>query len=710
MATATATFTAKSDWTRPVYPGDIETPKDPALPAKYTDEAVLSIVVQDYERASAWLEDHRWPLNWTESDILYQSPRMLSVFEGSGVTRANVSRFGVAKQVNSLAPAVAGAIFFNDATPFEIRPRPSTHQDTARAWKELIAELLDQIHFKQELSYGIQGMVNQGTVIFKVGWETVTEVETHYRRKEAPLTQQMPFGQPLTMFTEESDEFEAFDIEVTHNRPTFEKCELGTVFVDPKWNSPNQLWKAKWIVHEVYLDYDDLTKLRDNPDYDIPSDDELRAAFMSDAESTDGISPTEEAMGANTSVHHAERQDFQWSEDPLKKPMQCLEWWDRTQVRVALQRKVVIRNGQHKLGEKPFLSANYWDIDNAGYGMGVGRIAGADQRVEQGMLNSLLDILAFAVQPEYAVARGANVPTQDQRRRLGGIRMVDGNDATKAIALVAQPQVPPDAWRAIQSVVASSEGATGADQATVQGSIPGRGSSIVRSGTGAGIVGQASSTRLQMPVERVIDGVFLPFLAFIYRMVKERMPISEVRNVLAERAEDLTVDFQDFMDQVIKFDTLAGTRLAAKNKMAQALPFLLEVFGNQALIQQLSQTGWKVNAMELVNMVLEMSEWKNKRDLVVQMTDEEKQTMQQQSDAAQQAQSKSALLNQKQQGDLQLEDKKIAGRIATKTIKQTHQAAVESPLDRAASFAERTADERSIQASQFYAPTSVGGS
>jgi hypothetical protein len=328
--------------------------------------------------------------------------------------------------------------------------------------------------------------------------------------------------------------------------------------------------------------------------------------------------------------------------------------------------------------------------------------------VEQGLLNALLDILAFACQPEYAISRGANVPTQDQRRRLGGIRMVDG-DANKAIALVPQPIVPPDAWRAIQAVVASSEGATGADQASVQGSIPGKGSSIVRSGTGAGIVGNASSTRLQMPVERVIDGVFLPFLDFVYRMTKERMPISEIRDVLAERTEDLVVDFQDFMDARVKFDTLAGTRLAAKNKMAQALPFLLEVFGNQALVQQLSQTGWKVNAMELINMVLEMSEWKNKRDLVVMMTPQEQQAMQQSNNpAAQKAQSDAALLHQKQQGDAQLEDKKIAGRIAVNTVKDTHKASIESPLDRAASFAERTADERNMQQSAFYAPTGGG--
>ena len=699
---ATATLRADSDWTQPVYAKDVETPRDPAIPPHYTDEAVLAIVVQDYERASAWLNDRRWPLNWNETDILYQSPRTLSVFEGSSVTKANVSRFSVAKQVNSLAPAITGAIF-SDPTPFEIRPRSSSHQDAARAWKELIAEMLEEISFKQEMSYGIQGMTNQGTVIFKAGWETETRVETHYKRKVAPPQVDMPLGDPMTVFTEASDEFEAIDVEVTRNRPTFEKCELGTVFIDPTWKNPNQLWKAKWIIQERYLNYDDLQRLRDNPDYDIPSDEVLRAIFKPDSpEQTEGINAVEESMVANTSIHHAAQSDEDFSEDPLMKPMQVLEWWDKGQCRVVLQKKCVIRNKPHALPDKPFFSANYWDIDNAGYGMGVGRIAGADQRVEQGMLNALLDILAFAVQPEYAVARGANVPTQDQRRRLGGIRMVDGNDATKAIALVSQPQVPPDAWRAIQAVIGSSEGATGADQATVQGSIPGRGSSMVRSGTGAGAVAAASSARLQSPVERVVDGVLIPFLKFLFRMIKERMPISEIRDVLAERTEDLVPDFQDFMEMGVKFETLAGTKLAARNRMAQALPFLLEVFGNQALVQQLSETGWKVNAMELVNMVLDMSEWKNKRDLVVKMTDEEKQQQQMNNPAVQKAQADAAKTKDDQNFQMALEDKKIAGRIAAKTVDTTHKASVESPLERAASFAQRTADERTLQASQYY--------
>ena len=705
---ATATLVSDGVWSSPVLQRDITTTPDPAIDPKYTDQAVLSIVVQDFERASVWLNDRRWPLMWTESDLLYQSPRSLSVFEGSSVTRSNVSRFTVAKQTNSIAPAISGAIF-SDATPFEIRPRPSVKQDTARAWKELIAELIDDIHMKQEASYGIQGMVNQGTVIFMGGWETITRVESRYQRKQAPAQVNMPLGDPMTVFTKQSDEFQVVDVEITKNRPIFEKCELGTVFVDPTWNSPNQIWKARFIIRRRYVNYDDLTKLRDNPSYDIPSDEVLRAIFRPDStEQTEGIDGAEEAMLSNSSIHHAAREDFDYSEDPLLQPMEILEWWSETDVRVVLQKKVVLRNGPHRMPDKPFFAANYWDIDNAGYGIGVGRIAGADQRCEQALVNAILDILAYAVNPEYTILRGAQVPTQDQRRRLGGIRVVDGPDASRAISLVPQPQVPADAWRAIQAAISSSAGATGADQASVQGTLPGRGSSIGRSGTGAGMISAASSGRLQSPVERFIDGVFIPYLKFLWAMVKEFMPISEIRAILGDRAEDLVVDFGDFMEAPVKFDTLAGTRLAARNRMAQALPFLLEVLGNQALVQQLGQTGWKVNALELVNMVLDMSEWKNQKDLIVQMTPQEQQMMMAQNPGVVKAQAASAAQQEDQQFQMALEDKKIAGRIAVDAVDKTHKTVIESPLERAASFAERTADTHAINASQYFGPSGGG--
>lgn len=710
---ATSTLIPDGVWSDPVVPSDVSVPPGPVVAdPKYTDPAVLSIVVQDYQKASAWITDRLWVLHWRESDTLYQSPRTQAQFEGSSVSRANVSRFNVATQVNSLAPAITGAIFSDDV-PFEIRPRPNVHQDSARAWKELVAILLELCDFKSELGYGVEGMCNQGTVIFKMGWEEYEQEVSHWVRKAAPQRLDMPLGgDPVMVFTKESDEFEQETKTVVKKRPTFEKLELGTVYPNPAWKNPNQMWKSGWVVHELYVNYEDLAKLRENPDYDLPDDETLRNIFLDGLEQTSNISQLTRVMsGVNASIFHAAPPDQEFSEDPLQKPMQVLEWWSETMVYTVLQQKVVIRNAKHKLGCIPFVSCNFWNIENSGWGMGCGRIAGSDQRIDQGITNAALDIIAYAVQPETIIARGANVPTQDQRRRLGGIRLVDGTDATKAVMLVPQPQVPPDAWRALQQSQMTANNTTGADQAAVQGSLPGRGSSVGRSGTGAGMLQAATQGRLQAPVERVIDGVLIPFLNFVWYNVRQRMTVAEIRALLANHlTQALMVDYSDFLNADLKFDTLAGTRLAARSRMAQALPFLLEVFGNQQLLQQMSQIGWKVNVLELTAMVMDVSGWKNMHDLVVPMTDQEKQMMTQQQQAASQAQSQaeSAQIAQKQQGAEQLEDLKIKGRIAAQAVKQQGQKLIESPLDHATALAERMSDEHAEQASQFFGPTGGG--
>ncbi len=699
------------NWSSPVLPDQIELPRGPAPDPKYTDAAALSIVVQDYEAASSWLNDRLWVMHWRETDTLYQSPRTQAVFENSTVTRSNVSRFNVAKQVNSIAPAIAGAIF-SDKVPFDIHPRPRTHSETGRAWKAFLGILLKLCDFKPELTYGLEGMVNQGTVIFKIGWEEYTELEVRYERKVAPTQINMPLGgPPLLVFSKETDEFERKEREVVKKRPIFEKCELGTVFPNPKWHSPNQMWKAGWVVHELWLNYDDLTKLRDNPDYDIPDDDTLRYIFTVDsAEDILGTSIVSSTLNSNPAVHHAAPENSNFSEDPLDKPMQVLEWWSENEVRVVLQKKVVIRNGKHNLRRIPFLSANFWNVENAGLGLGVGRIAGSDQRIDQGITNAALDIIAYAVQPEYAIARGANVPTQDQRRRLGGIRLVDGADATRAVALVPQPVVPADAWRALQISNMTADATVGADQAAMQGALPRAGSSVGRSGTGAGMIQSASQGRLQAPIERVVDGVLIPFLEFLWDIAPQQMTVAEIRGLLADYAEPLLIDFYQFLNADLEFDTLAGTRLAARARMAQALPFLLEIFGNQALVSQLSNIGWKVNVLEVSNMVMDVSEWDNKRDLIVPMTDQEKQMMMQNSPQVQQAQAQQAQQQQQLQNDMTLEDQKIKGRIAVNAVKQQHEQMVESPLDRASAYTERLSDENQMRQSQFFgAPTSSGG-
>jgi hypothetical protein len=684
---------AESNWQEPVKQQDVKTSPDPSIAPKYTDAAVLSIVVQDKASASAWLKDNRWPLQWRESDMLHQSPKGFAVFEGSNVTRSNVSDFTVATQTNSIAPAMQQAVF-SDPTPFLVRPRPNVTEAAARGWTALLSWALDECDFKGECYTGIEHQVGLGTVIYKAGWETEDRIEEHYIRKAAPAQINVPMQPtPITVFTEESDEFDVEERVVTRNRPTFEQVPLDEVFIDPKWNKPNQLWKAKFIVHEKWITYDDLSQLRNNPLYDIPSDDELRAILdPQDPEQT--VSATDDSLDQNGAIHHAERQDKNTSADPLLRPLQILERWTDTDCQVVLQEKVVIRKGPHMMPGKPFFAANFWNMFNAGYGIGTGRLSGSAQRVKQGTKNAALDIIAMAVQPDYVVSRGANAPIGAMRQRLGGITMVDGN-AREAFMLKEQPKVPSEVWNMLQLTATEADTNAGADQAVVQGIRPGAGGSITRTATGAGGLMKAASTRIQSPVDKFVDGVMLPFLKFLWQMMRERMPISEIREVLGEQmTADVLPDMYDLMNAKVKFEVLAGTRLAAKAAMAQSLPFMLQVFENPQIAEQLNATGQKINWIEVFNMVMDVSEWKNQRALIVPMTDQEKQMQQQQNKAVQDLQTKIQLLMVKHKNDMELEDQKQQGRTSGHLI--------ETAAEHAVGLQERDQDEKMVAGSPYF--------
>ena len=55
---------------------------------------------------------------------------------------------------------------------------------------------------------------------------------------------------------------------------------------------------------------------------------------------------------------------------------------------------------------------------------------------------------------------------------------------------------------------------------------------------------------------------------------------------------------------------------------------MVQIFENAPLIQQLNATGWVVDVKMLLEMFMEVSEWKNARELIRKMTPEEQQKFQ----------------------------------------------------------------------------------
>lgn len=621
----------------------------PLLDPKYTDDAAVALTIQDARKARTYLDQKQWNLHWREADVLFQAPRTNQAFEGSTVARANISRFTVAKHVNSLVPAMKSGVFY-EMPPFLIRPRPSTSQRTAYSKQVLYGTLMDNCDFEGTSEHAMESQTNFGTVIVKAGWFQDTRVEQVRSPKGEPVVLKVPMGGEITVHSKESDEVVARDVEVTEMGMVYEVCELGSVLIDPTWKKPNKLHKgAKYVIHVTYPTFKDLAGLRQQKlfdekgkqvgGYDIPDDDVLKAYFFAHQENANSPSQVQLNMGGqNWAIHHAQGDEEPASVDPLERPLQMMERWDRTWVYNVLcpdgeETGVLVRKEKHGLPFLPFFSANFWNIPNAGYGLGVGRLAGSDQRIEVGLTCAMLDLLSMAVNQMYLRDRGANAPTQQIRQRLGGIIDVDvppGKSVRDVFGIIELPKVPPEAFSVLQSAAQNAQSTTGADEAFTQGSLPGRGgSSAARTATGAGGIIGANAAKIQGPVGHFVNGILLPFIELMEFMVKQRMPLSKIRETLGdELGQAWQLDAKNFYDSKDRFECLAGAHLAAKKAMAQALPLLVQIFENAPLVQQLNATGYIVDVRMLLEMFMEVAEWKNARELIRPMTPDEQQKYQ----------------------------------------------------------------------------------
>src|ERR1017187_5680379 len=69
-------------------------------------DAETALVVGSASKAEAYIANRQYSLLWRDSDLLFQSPRPLSVFENTFILEPNVQRFTVAKVVNAIVPSL----------------------------------------------------------------------------------------------------------------------------------------------------------------------------------------------------------------------------------------------------------------------------------------------------------------------------------------------------------------------------------------------------------------------------------------------------------------------------------------------------------------------------------------------------------------------------------------------------------------------------
>jgi hypothetical protein len=620
-----------------------------------TKQAELALVLQTFQKSSEWVAQKQWNLLWRDADILYAAPRPQNVFEGSATMEPNVVRWTVAKVVQSIVPKIHKGLFLDDP-PFQMNPRPGISADTVRAKEALFSYLLDECEFKTETEAAMEQFVLLGTCIVKWGYET-RKVKVCTRK---PTQATIPGGvggdkNDTTITTDEAPKLE--EKEVLRTCPTFEFRDLRDVFVDAKLKR-GDIRKADSVIDRRYLDYYQVMALKDDPEWDITDDIiEIWTGTPAAADNEQGHAPTtvEQMTSVQSIVHHGMDDNLESSPDPLRKKLEVLEYQDCERIVAVLNRKKVIRSRPNKFGVVTYYSANWWNRPKAFYGIGAGLIVGQNQRVDSGTINAILKILSFGVNPTYARNRESSAPTQMIRTGIGRIITVDG-DADKAFKLIETPKVPAETWQALRESQQATEESSGADAMLVQGNTTGGRSSMGRTAGGAGILSDAADSRLEGPLDRFINQIFVPWLYQLDKIVKYYMPDSEIQEILGERlAADAKVNMAEFFGTFEKsqFEVLAGASIRARRAMAQQILTISQFFMNPQIISQLAEVnGVYIDMFEFEKMLSQSMGIKNFYSLFKPLTPEMKAAQQQKNQQGK-LQEKMALSQQKHQQDLE---------------------------------------------------------
>ena len=327
----------------------------------------------------------------------------------------------------------------------------------------------------------------------------------------------------------------------------------------------------------------------------------------------------------------------------------------------------------------PYFSVGWWRVPNSFYSMGIGITAGDEQNVQKGLINSLVDEVAFNLNLPYVTEAGENSLTQNIRMYLGKIIQVQDPSKIKPMDRI---QAVPEAYQNIQASEARAEAASGASEQLVQGATPASGrTSLGRTATGANLMAGGSGSRLEAFVARLADQVMIPALDMFFELTKQFMDPEQIREILSDEMEQAWEgDVEDILNARVKFDILAAAHMVARQRMAQSLPMLATSLLTDPMHQMLTAQGKKVDINELVNMWMDISGWRNKADLIVDMTAEDQQRAAMQNAGVQQM-----LANQnKQKGKTDSDLQKIDAQGSVDTTRDLLRQNAKAELDKAA--------------------------
>jgi hypothetical protein len=627
-----------------------------------TEDSALSLVIQDTQRAEKFVMARLWMSEWRVAKSLYEAPARQTYWRDTLVPRACNSFPLVAQHVRAILDQAMPAIF-PETTPFDIEPNSAPRQVT-RGWEKILSYQLRQANVKAQVRLIAKDAEIFGTGIGKYGWETYERKRTVYKHPVPPkeIPPAVPGGKSTFIHTAESDALDEYDVTEYVSQPFFKRVQINHLLVSPSLRDPD-IREAEYVVYRDYPTIRELNKLRDFEGYDIPSEEELKQLAAPPEETAPSSTMETEGTAYPTQGHRPLPRYLDDSEDPMEHKLEVLEYWTKDVCIVVLQRKLVIRNIGNPFGVIPFVSCYWDDIPGTFYAFGIPRRIGGIQTHIQGLRNTRLDDIQMNLMNMWKVKKGSNIAAQPIRAYPGAVFKVDDMENFTPIE---KQGVLPESYKEEEVLVADAERTTGANPLLVQGSLPGGSPSTgMRSAAGANAVAGASSSRVQSFVDIVCEQVLIPVIYSFHKMDRLWLDPTVMRKLVGptlwksleqDYGQSLLVDMCNNED--IEFTLLAGSNIAARQKMAQSLPLMSELLQTAPIQSALASSDMKVNWLEFSRRFEDASGYKSQDDIFMPLTPDDKQKAMQMNPKILDAKATQARLQQMHQNNMSENEQK----------------------------------------------------
>lgn len=608
-----------------------------------SDEAALSIVLQDAQSAKAYLDSKQLVMSLDMADDLYRSVVKSRPWPGTDVPRSNLGMPVILEAIEKIMPACMGALFGSRGNPFILEPRGNTTRDAAKAKEHVLAWAVDISGFRAEIQRSLKSALLYGLTVGAWGWKTQEVASKHYNVNGDKVDRQVKRS--------------------TVSFPFYECLDLRKILVDPGCNTQDVRRSARFVIKQFYITAEELDDLREDETYkNVPTRDELRNILAAKEEPA-----TDSMPGMQSNIYRelqaAPPQEPQ-SVDPLAQPLELLEYWTKDRVITVLQRKVVVRNEENEFERLPNVSCAFIDVLNSLWGFGVARLLSGEQRFQQGVVNTWIDALALTLNPTFQEIKGMAQGAQQIKISPGKVLTTIGE-----LKPLVVPSISAEAQSAIENSEARAARRVGANGGSGMPSQALRTAEGIQSFTGDVV------QRLQYFLETFIDLVFVPVLESFLELCNDHLDPATINKIISDRdGKAYQGEIADVYNAQCDVKVLAGTKLSMKIAAAQLAPMIMTMVSQQPTQDSLTQQGMKFDFAAFAEDITSVLGWEIDQ-WFVPMTPEDRQRAQQNAQAMK-MQQQMMLQQQKHQNDLENIDQKgvaQAGVAVVRTILKNHE-------------------------------------